>query len=89
MFLRRPKQLPCEIVILFGTFNHNKLNRDKMFLTNTETEPKREDMKDEKEIWFKDTFLDSKRKLKEKVHEELRRYKYLKHLTFSNCCRTS
>jgi hypothetical protein len=48
-----------------------------IFLTNIETEPKREEMKDEKEIWFKDTFLDSKRKLKEEVHEELRRYQYL------------
>jgi hypothetical protein len=55
-----------------------------MFLTNTETEPKRKEMKDEKEIWFKDTFLDSKRKLKEEVHEELRRYQYL--TNFSNFC---
>ena len=76
-FKKRCKKLPCEIVILFGTFNHNKLNRDIIFVADTETEAKCEEIKDEKKIWFKDAFLDSKRKLKEKVHEELRRYQYL------------
>jgi hypothetical protein len=51
-----------------------------IFLTKyTETEPKREEIHEhENEIYPKDTFFDSKRKLEEDTRvEELRRYEYI------------
>ena len=44
-----------------------------IFLENAETKGKQKE-KHKKTTWFKDTFLDSKRKLKEEIHKELKRY---------------
>jgi hypothetical protein len=46
-----------------------------IFLANAETKQKQEIC--EKNSWFKDTFLDSTQKLKEEVHEDLKRYDFL------------
>jgi hypothetical protein len=47
-----------------------------IFLKNAETKQKHDEIH-KKNSWFKDTFLDSKRKLKEEIHEELKRYVFL------------
>ena len=44
-----------------------------IFLENAETERKQKE-NHEKNVWFKDTFLDCKRKLREEIHKELKRY---------------
>jgi hypothetical protein len=43
-----------------------------IFLANAETKQMHEEIR-EKNSWFKDTFLDSSRNLKEEVHEHLER----------------
>ena len=42
------------------------------FLANTEAEQKDEEIH-QKNSWFKNTFLDSKRNLKEEIHQQLER----------------
>ena len=41
------------------------------FLGNTKTKQKQEEI-DEMDAWFKEKFLDSKRKLKDQIYEELK-----------------
>ena len=43
------------------------------FLANTEAEQKDEEIH-QKNSWFKNAFLDSKRNLKEEIHQKLERF---------------
>ena len=54
-----------------------------IFLANVETKQKHEAIC-EKNSWFKNTFLDSTRKLKEEVHEDLKRYNIFVILIYAN-----
>lgn len=48
-------------------------NVHNLFLANTAPSKQKHEDIHEKNSWFKDTFLDSKRNLKEEIHEELKR----------------
>ena len=44
-----------------------------VFLNNTAPKQNDEEIREQKNTWFKETFLDSKRNLKEEIHKDLKR----------------